>query len=366
MDCNATERGKHMIRGKTQKEYPASHSVDTEWYAVDRDGHLANIDSGEEGWLPADIDKGNRCDESTMRRMLDFSATPICEGCGALSLPEESLKLVKKALILESVCSWIRSYDKESSDCQARLNSEVLHLANGISFRDLHCWQNRIADDNTAIYEISEDHRYVFCFNLETRSESLYQDFSSARIIRSGTFDDDLVCYYYYIDDEFGLDAIMTRRESSSLFGLIPFPLSVPEGCKDVKRLDMSFSCSKEFDLEEHIGMYVSGYLCSCINDPPDYSQVIDSFAGLSATELVSALFLSITHYCTRAVWCLLDIYGVDPLSVSPENGKTAIELAKGISQDNPPLIDDGDGHGTSALRIYRMLCLKAHIKWEK
>src|SRR5690242_3867236 len=33
-------------------DFPAAHSMDTAWYAVDRDGHVGFFDTGEEGHLP--------------------------------------------------------------------------------------------------------------------------------------------------------------------------------------------------------------------------------------------------------------------------------------------------------------------------
>jgi hypothetical protein len=37
---------------RPRADYPAAHSMDTEWYAVDRDGHVALFDSGEAGAMP--------------------------------------------------------------------------------------------------------------------------------------------------------------------------------------------------------------------------------------------------------------------------------------------------------------------------
>ncbi len=34
-------------------DFPAAHSMDTVWFAVDADGHIAEFDTGEQGWLPA-------------------------------------------------------------------------------------------------------------------------------------------------------------------------------------------------------------------------------------------------------------------------------------------------------------------------
>jgi hypothetical protein len=33
-------------------DFPAAHSMDTHWFAVDRDGHVACFDSGESGAVP--------------------------------------------------------------------------------------------------------------------------------------------------------------------------------------------------------------------------------------------------------------------------------------------------------------------------
>src|SRR5437016_3022820 len=35
-----------------EPDYPASHSMDTQWFAVDRDGHVASFYSGEAGAVP--------------------------------------------------------------------------------------------------------------------------------------------------------------------------------------------------------------------------------------------------------------------------------------------------------------------------
>ncbi|MEM7154204.1 MAG: hypothetical protein AAF799_15265 [Myxococcota bacterium] len=35
-------------------DYPAAHSMDTQWYAVDREGHVGFFESGEEGGVPVD------------------------------------------------------------------------------------------------------------------------------------------------------------------------------------------------------------------------------------------------------------------------------------------------------------------------
>jgi hypothetical protein len=40
-------------------DFPAAHSMDTTWFAVDRDGHVASFDSGEAGAVPTGAFAGN-------------------------------------------------------------------------------------------------------------------------------------------------------------------------------------------------------------------------------------------------------------------------------------------------------------------
>ena len=80
-------------RKKTKFEYPASHSVDTYRYAIDKDGRLASICSREEGTLPADIDTSNDDYAITDEAMI-LNSEPICKGCRKLILTEEQLSFL--------------------------------------------------------------------------------------------------------------------------------------------------------------------------------------------------------------------------------------------------------------------------------
>ena len=43
---------RRMPRGAPEADYPAAHSMDTTWFAVDQDGHIAVFDSSEDGAVP--------------------------------------------------------------------------------------------------------------------------------------------------------------------------------------------------------------------------------------------------------------------------------------------------------------------------
>lgn len=52
-------------------DFPAAHSMDTYWYAVDRDGHVAAFFTGETGPYPEDacIDSGLSTDQTMIERL---------------------------------------------------------------------------------------------------------------------------------------------------------------------------------------------------------------------------------------------------------------------------------------------------------
>ncbi|MBQ0004210.1 MAG: hypothetical protein KBT21_11815, partial [Treponema sp.] len=44
---------------KTTKDFPATHSMSTEWFVVDEDGNIALFDFDEEGPVPVQIDESD-------------------------------------------------------------------------------------------------------------------------------------------------------------------------------------------------------------------------------------------------------------------------------------------------------------------
>lgn len=45
-----------------ENDYPAAHSMDTTWWGVDRDGHIARFDTGEAGAAPEEAGEGSHLD----------------------------------------------------------------------------------------------------------------------------------------------------------------------------------------------------------------------------------------------------------------------------------------------------------------
>ena len=66
-------------------DYPAAHSMDTEWFAIDKDGHVAHLTSGEHAAVPSTV--SNFCDgynfnsyngyNDIVQRILDLPASKL-------------------------------------------------------------------------------------------------------------------------------------------------------------------------------------------------------------------------------------------------------------------------------------------------
>ena len=56
-------------------DFPAAHSMDTRWFAIDRDGHVALFDSGEGGAVPETAGNEDGGFASTERLLGELGAT---------------------------------------------------------------------------------------------------------------------------------------------------------------------------------------------------------------------------------------------------------------------------------------------------
>jgi hypothetical protein len=73
-------------------DFPAGHSMDTDWFAVDKDGNIAFFDTGSEGNLPSQIPQETIVDE-----FFKNYAIPITPGLKQLFLNEKTIgKILEK------------------------------------------------------------------------------------------------------------------------------------------------------------------------------------------------------------------------------------------------------------------------------
>jgi hypothetical protein len=74
-----------------QRDYPAAHSMDSAWFAVDADGHVALFCTGENGHIPTVGDAGFGFDQ--LRALEEAVGKPEAEGGEDLESQAEKLGL---------------------------------------------------------------------------------------------------------------------------------------------------------------------------------------------------------------------------------------------------------------------------------
>lgn len=340
---------------KTTKEYPAGHSVDTFWYAIDRDGHIAEFYSGEMGWLPAEYDTFTRWG-NVIGDAIQLNSTPISDGIRRLKLPAESIPSIRKEMNRKGLFS----YDINCADGTIEhhtpgentdLDEEFIELCSGCSITDLSIWKKRINSDRTLVYQISEDSTLYLVISLEFPENVLNEDVDAGRIIGHTYFEEQYFCFSYGPIEDASMDAEMIQ-DSNIDSGIAPLAFRLPKGFHNMKTLDVSFSETKELNLDEHIGMYnLDG---ECDNDDIDHF-IWPYYYIHGESELEELLFVAIEKMRSRSVWCLLDQYKVRPDVFSKKRGKTAMQLA--VEQYEK--FEDSYRYEYPSYRILKLLRLK-------
>lgn len=347
---------------KTKIEYPASHSVDTDWYAIDSHGHLALMCSGEEGLLPAEIEPGESEDDgSIIEDALTLNSSLICDGCRRLVLSKEQMECVLQDLEHENLFSngiihvVDGKYVRDTAADETSLFESVLELAEGVRFSDLAVWKERTNREKTRVFEISDDHRLLYCRNLKFEKGTLNRDVDEGRIIGEGWMPDDMFECLYYPSDTYSEKALVSKEVYKSTPPL--FAYSLPEGFHGLRKIDVDFSTAVEFDMDDHMGMYICG-LEEC-GSKDDQLLIWPDYSGHSEDQLRQDLYDAIMRHRSRSVWCLLNRYGVRPDVFFDDVGKTAMQLAIEQYEQNKETTLRLDWPSLSCYRILKMMQLK-------
>ena len=344
---------------KTRNEYPAAHSVDTYWYAVDSYGHLALIGSGEDGLLPAEMEPGvSLDDESIIEDALDLNSSPICDGCRRLILPENLIENVRKWINHENLFKWFPCVNTDGKLIKRGQEDYdfyemTIELSENVRFDDLAVWKERTESEKTRVFEISEDHRLLYCKYLSFRGCALKRDVDEGRIIAVGFFPDEMFdCLYFPIISN-SEEAFVEREVSDNTPPMFSFNL--PDGFHGLRKIDVNFDTTVEIDLDDHMGMYISDL--EQYNSDDDELLIWPDYNGHSREQLENDLYEAIMKHRSRSVWCLLDQYGISPHVFFQEVGKTAIQLSEYLYEQNKYVRSDGSGF--SFYRIRQMMRLK-------
>ena len=233
------------MRNKTTFEYPASHSVDTDWFAIDRDGRLAMLDSGEEGLLPANMDIGCTNEDGFIEDAMLLNSTEIEPGCRYFSLSDRHIKSFEE--LQESNIKVTESEKVELNECAIFVGKT--------NYKDLSVWKNRDKNDNPMIYFLSENQNIIYIEHLSYKEGSFSDDLESGRI-KAISFSSPELSFYYYPDNPFE-NSIFHRLSFDKDTAPIPPKFVLPDGFHNTKKYDISFLDSDEFDLNDFEDVYV-------------------------------------------------------------------------------------------------------------
>lgn len=343
---------------KTKKEYPAGHSVDTEWYLLDKDGHIAVFDSGESGWFPAEYDTTTNWN-GIIEEALLLNSELISPGLRKLVVSQETQREIKKILNDNKPFSFpeycgIGIEKSHLLKGEAYLNEELIELRKGTSITDLHTWQEQLDKDTTLIYQLSKDATLYYVKSIKFNLDAIKKDLWEGRLVSIAYSDDSLFNYYFSPKENYQMEAIM---EKDSILEVIPTPIAykLPENFHNLMRINASLSNITEINLDDYMGMYNLD-----LEYRPEDSESFcwPYYYGPSDEVLNEELFKAIVKLHSRTVWCILNRYKVSPNVFLKKAGKTAIALAE--EQYEKYIEEKRIGYYLySSYRILKMLQLK-------
>ena len=89
--------------------YPAGHSMDSQWFAVDKDGHIGFFDTSDEGPLPIMFEK-----QQYWSQFLFEHSTPIQGNLHKLILPEDTVNEIISQCSYDILVEMISDYERDA------------------------------------------------------------------------------------------------------------------------------------------------------------------------------------------------------------------------------------------------------------
>ena len=178
---------------KTKKEFPATHSMSTEWFVADQDGNIALFNFGEDGPIPEQIDFGDDCGS------LEDISTPDEDGINSLELTDEqTADMLKRFKPISSL-----SKDNEY-DCIVQLkDDETVRKSFIAAFKkDITCCLSR--KERIYLlnwfwdYEASEEEMNKTIDFVKSACIGFYQEYYDSE----GLYEDTIYPLYCYIQSD--------------------------------------------------------------------------------------------------------------------------------------------------------------------
>ena len=302
---------------KTKKEYSASHSVDTDWFAVDRNGNLGYMESTYDAPLPVTISYENIQDDDYNLHCFQDMASCAGDNCYYLDANPDDVARIKAKMADEDSGGFVFG----------ERDLPVAILTDGRSIRNLMLWKDKGPDSHVFFLDKQEDIAVLFGF---PSTENTGRDIQEKRIEVFGAY----FSYWslgFWFEGSF-FDSVFSSEDSDCRVRIKVNPKSEYHS---LVPLDASFEDGKQINL---FGAAFLHFPSSSDNYPLE--QLRNQYDSMSPRERELELFKSIeeagtaaapspfTRWTERKAGILVSEYDVSPDARNVQ-GITAIEYAR-------------------------------------
>lgn len=302
---------------KTTKEYPAGHSVDTEWFAIDKDGHLGALFADYETPVPIqvryemDVSGHETSYEEVLKKMAKHVEGPLFE----LFLPPS---------IIKGILDYLRDprYEPDHEGSHG-----LFQLKEGVDVHDLQLWKDIPQDrDDAFIIHLSKTER-LFCFedNTDCGWDLPVADITNGSVVvlKDCSFPEALNALGVYSFDSDGW--MLYAYDAEAVQPAVPFSAQDCEDAdtSDLLRLNCSFPSNPCIEPYKDYCCFYYNHETSCIAEDKVKIEGMKTMKGKEAL-----LFKAIDEQDETMVAMLLEMYGLSPLARNSD-GLTALAYAE-------------------------------------
>lgn len=334
------------MRRKTIVEYPASHSVDTDWFAIDKYGNLACMSAGEDAPIPVSISTEHMEDDKYYPNFLIELAEDCGDNCYGLQIPAGDIEDCIKAIINRTE-DYKPFWDEGG----------MIIFTDGISVKELELWTNRPESSLAFFFNHREDSAIIIGI---PDSEYVLKDINTGHIRYYWFFDFCTLGLYYEAWRHHGEYSI---EDNECIYGLRIKAYNPNRDFKYLLEFNGSFNESDCFSFYD----YFYGHNPGSIDSHP-LDELRHKFAGMTENEREKELFRSISmadkkdleHYNEneRAVGILLKEFKVSPFAVN-DGGIQVLDYAYSVFGGKRNITEEDFRKNSSICAIIKMIELR-------
>ncbi len=325
------------MRRKTIVEYPASHSVDTDWFAIDKYGNLACMSAGEDAPIPVSISTEHMEDDKYYPNFLIELAEDCGDNCYGLQIPAGDIEDCIKAIINRTE-DYKPFWDEGG----------MIIFTDGISVKELELWTNRPESSLAFFFNHREDSAIIIGI---PDSEHVLKDINTGHIRYYWDFDYRCLGLFYEAWRHHGEYSI---EDNGCIYRLRIKAYDLNRNFKYLLEFNGSFN---EYDCF-YFYDYFYGHNPGSIDSHP-LDELRHKFSEMTEKEREKELFKSISEENERAVGILFKEFKVSPFAVNDE-GIPLLDYAYSVFGGKHNITEEDFRKNSSICAIIKMIELRS------